>query len=113
YQVKEVVDAVNKDSVSPVSLLKIDGGAAQNNFLMQFQADALGVPLERPKVLDATAQGAAFGAGLAVGFWDDYQKLISDRQVDRIFEPGVGQAQAQENFAMWSKAVERAKNWIE
>ncbi|MEO1006496.1 MAG: glycerol kinase GlpK, partial [Cyanobacteria bacterium J06638_38] len=90
YQVKEVVDAVNKDSVSPVSLLKIDGGAAQNNFLMQFQADALGVPLERPKVLDATAQGAAFGAGLAVGFWSDYQKLICDRQVDRIFEPGVG-----------------------
>jgi glycerol kinase len=113
YQVKEVVDAVNKDSDDPVSLLKIDGGAAKNNFLMQFQADALGVPLERPIVLDATAQGAAFGAGLAVGFWDDYHKLISDRQVDRVFEPGEGQAQAQENFAMWSKAVTRAKDWIE
>ncbi len=113
YQVKEVVDAVNKDSDKPVSLLKIDGGAAKNNFLMQFQADALGVALERPVVLDATAQGAAFGAGLAVGFWDDYQKLISDRQVDKVFEPGTGQSQAQENFAMWSKAVTRAKNWIE
>ena len=113
YQVKEVVDAVNKDSDNPVSLLKIDGGAAQNNFLMQFQADALGVPLERPKVLDATAQGAAFGAGLAVGFWNDYQKLVGDRQVDRVFEPGAGQAQAQENFAMWSKAVARAKDWVE
>ncbi|HEY9771966.1 MAG TPA: glycerol kinase GlpK [Coleofasciculaceae cyanobacterium] len=113
YQVKEVVDAVNQDSDNPVSLLKIDGGAAKNNFLMQFQADALGVPLERPKVLDATAQGAAFGAGLAVGFWDNYQKLISDRQVERVFEPGAGQAQAQDNFAMWSKAVARAKNWIE
>ena len=113
YQVKEVVDAVNKDSDSPVSLLKIDGGAAKNNFLMQFQADALGVPLERPKVLDATAQGAAFGAGLAVGFWDDYQKLIGDRQVDRVFEPGAGQTQAQDNFAMWSKAVARAKDWVE
>lgn len=113
YQVKEVVDAVNKDSANPVSLLKVDGGAAQNNFLMQFQADALGVPLERPVVLDATAQGAAFGAGLAVGFWDDYQKLISDRQVDRIFEPEAGQAEAQSNFAMWSKAVARAKNWVE
>ncbi len=113
YQVKEVVDAVNKDSHHPVSLLKIDGGAAQNNFLMQFQADALGVPLERPVVLDATAQGAAFGAGITVGFWDDYQKLISDRQVDRVFEPGVGQPQAQGNFAMWSKAVARAKDWIE
>ena len=113
YQVKEVVDAVNKDSDSPVSLLKIDGGAAKNNFLMQFQADALGVSLERPKVLDATAQGAAFGAGLTVGFWDDYQKLISDRQVDRVFEPGAGQAQAQDNFALWSKAVARAKDWVE
>jgi glycerol kinase len=113
YQVKEVVDAVNKDSDSPVSLLKIDGGAAKNNFLMQFQADALGVPLERPQVLDATAQGAAFGAGLAVGFWDEYQKLISDRQIDRVFEPGAGQAQAQDNFAMWSKAVARAKDWVE
>ncbi len=112
YQVKEVVDAVNKDSDSPVSLLKIDGGAAKNNFLMQFQADALGVPLERPQVLDATAQGAAFGAGLAVGFWNDYQKLIGDRQIDRVFEPGEGQTQAQDNFAMWSKAVARAKDWV-
>ncbi|WP_019507370.1 glycerol kinase GlpK [Pleurocapsa sp. PCC 7319] len=113
YQVKEVIDAANKDSTQPISLLKVDGGAAQNNFLMQFQADALGIPLERPVVLDATAQGAAFGAGLAVGFWDDYQKLASDRPVDRVFEPGAGQSQAQENFAMWSKAVTRAKNWIE
>ncbi len=113
YQVKEVVDAVNKDSDNPVSLLKIDGGAARNNFLMQFQADALGVPLERPVVLDATAQGAAFGAGLAIGFWDDYQKLISDRQIDRVFEPGAGQSQAQDNFTIWSKAVTRAKNWID
>lgn len=113
YQVKEVVDAVNKDSDEPVSLLKVDGGAAKNNFLMQFQADALGVTLERPKVLDATAQGAAFGAGLTIGFWSDYQKLVSDRQVDRVFEPGAGQTQAQDNFAMWSKAVTRAKGWIE
>lgn len=113
YQVKEVVDAVNKDSDQPVSLLKVDGGAAKNNFLMQFQADALGVPLERPVVLDATAQGAAFGAGLTVGFWDNYQKLISDRQIDRVFEPGEGQSSAQANFAMWSKAVTRAKDWVE
>ena len=113
YQVKEVIDAGNKDSAQPISLLKVDGGAAQNNFLMQFQADALGIHLERPVVLDATAQGAAFGAGLAVGFWDDYQKLASDRPVDRVFEPGSGQSLAQENFAMWSKAVTRAKNWIE
>ncbi|MEO1669784.1 MAG: glycerol kinase GlpK [Cyanobacteria bacterium J06631_2] len=112
YQVKEVVDAVNKDSNSPVTLLKIDGGAAQNNFLTQFQADVLGVTLERPKVLDATAQGAAFGAGLAIGFWDDYRKLVDDRPVSEI-KPGAGQQQAQDNFAMWSKAVARAKDWVE
>ncbi len=71
------------------------------------------MPLERPVVLDATAQGAAFGAGLAIGFWDDYNKLISDRKVDKVFEPGAGQSQAQGNYTTWSRAVTRAKNWIE
>ena len=112
YQVKEVVEAVNKDCPDPVSRLKVDGGATQNNFLMQFQADALGIPIERPVISDATAQGAAFGAGLAVGFWDDYQALIDSRQIDRVFEPGSGKTQAQGNFATWEKAVTRAKNWI-
>jgi glycerol kinase len=111
YQVKEVVDAINQDSEHPVTLLKIDGGVAQNNFLTQFQADVLGIPLERPLMLDATAQGAAFGAGLTIGFWTDYQQLVSDRPVETI-EPGIGQAQAQENFAMWTKAVARAKDWV-
>ena len=112
YQVKEVVEAVNKDAPNPVSLLKVDGGATQNNFLMQFQADALGIPLERPKILDATAQGAAFGAGLAIGYWNDYSALIASREVDRIFEPGAGKDAAQANFAMWEKAVTRAKDWV-
>jgi glycerol kinase len=105
YQVKEVIEAVNQDSDRPVSLLKVDGGATQNNFLMQFQADALGIPVERPKILDATAQGAAFGAGLVVGFWRDYQNLIDSRECDRIFEPGLGTEQAQANFRLWSQAV--------
>lgn len=113
YQVKEVVDAVNQDSGTPITRLKVDGGACQNNFLMQFQADALGIPVERPAVLDATAQGAAFAAGLTVGFWDNYQALVNSRKIDRVFEPGEGAAQAQENFAMWQKAVSRAKNWFE
>jgi glycerol kinase len=113
YQVKEVTAAMNRDGDTEIKLLKVDGGASRNNFLMQFQADALGITVERPKVLDATAQGAAFGAGLAVGFWDDYQKLVDARKVDRTFEPGAGATQAQENFAMWQKAVERAKDWVE
>ncbi|MDY6940176.1 MAG: glycerol kinase GlpK [Cyanobacteriota bacterium] len=113
YQVKEVVQAMDLDCATPVSYLKVDGGASQNDFLMQFQADLLGVPVERPAILDATAQGAAFGAGLAVGFWDDYAKLIETRQVDRVFEPGEGATQAQDNFTVWQKAVDRAKNWVE
>ena len=111
YQVKEVVEAINKDGDTSVSLLKVDGGASQNDFLMQFQADALGIPVERPAILDATAQGAAFGAGLAVGFWDNYADLVAKRQIERVFEPGVGAAQAQEHFQIWQQAVERAKNW--
>lgn len=112
YQVKEVVEAVNKDSQNPVSLLKVDGGATQNNFLMQFQADALGVEIERPVILDATAQGAAFGAGLTVGFWDNYQNLVASRGVDRVFSPGEAASEAQANYVIWKRAVERAKNWV-
>jgi glycerol kinase len=80
---------------------------------MQFQADVLGIPVERPEVLDVTAQGAAFAAGLAVGFWDDYHALVDSRPIDRVFEPGQGADQAQENFHMWKKAVDRAKHWVE
>lgn len=107
YQVKEVVQAINKDSDAEIALLKVDGGACQNDFLMQFQADILGIPVERPAVFDATAQGAAFGAGLAVNFWQDYSALVASRRINRIFHPGRGATQAQENFATWQKAVER------
>ncbi|NET36422.1 MAG: glycerol kinase, partial [Cyanothece sp. SIO1E1] len=111
YEVKEVVQAVNEDSGTPIQTLKVDGGACHNNFLMQFQADVLGIAVERPTILDATAQGAAFAAGLAIGFWDDYTTLINSRQIDRVFEPGASTTAAQENFIIWQKAVERAKNW--
>ena len=111
YQVKEVIDAMSQDSNTAISMLKVDGGASQNDFLMQFQADTLDIPIERPTILDATAQGAAFGAGLAVGFWDDYRALIANRKIERVFQPGGGSAQAQANFTIWQKAVERSKNW--
>jgi glycerol kinase len=112
YQVREVVEAIHQDGGTPIQCLKVDGGACQNNFLMQFQADALGIPIERPAILDATAQGAAFAAGLAVGFWNDYATLVQSRQIDRVFEPGDRTSQAQDHFAIWQKAVERAKHWI-
>lgn len=113
YQVKEVVEAMNHDSNAPIKHLKVDGGVAQNDFLMQFQADALGIEIERPSIVEATAQGVAFAAGLAVGFWDDYENLVKANKTDRIFEPGEGALKAQTNFPMWSKAVERAKNWLD
>ncbi|HEY9830819.1 MAG TPA: glycerol kinase GlpK [Stenomitos sp.] len=112
YQVKEVVQAIHQDTSTEIARLKVDGGACQNNFLMQFQADVLGIPVERPKVLDASAQGAAFAAGLAVGFWQDYTALTSSRQIDRIFQPGEGVTQAQGCFPTWLEAVERAKHWV-
>ncbi len=111
FQVRDVVQAVNDDCGSPIQRLKVDGGACQNNFLMQFQADVLGIPVERPAVLDATAQGAAFGAGLASGFWDDYSGLIRSRKIDRVFEPSQNAAQSQANFQTWLQAVDRTKNW--
>ena len=111
FQVKEVVQAINNDISTDISLLKVDGGACQNNFLMQLQADVLGIPVERPKILDASAQGAAYAAGLAVGFWQNYTEITGSREIDRTFYPGQGVAQAQANFTTWLKAVSRAKNW--
>jgi glycerol kinase len=112
-QAREVVEAINQDSGTPIKQLKVDGGACNNDFLMQYQADVLGIPVERPAVLDATAQGAAFAAGLAIGFWDDYHQLVDSRQIDRVFEPSDNAKQAQADFATWQKAVERAKHWID
>lgn len=107
YQVKEVVQAMNNDSDAEIGLLKVDGGACQNNFLMQFQADLLGIPVERPAVFDVTAQGAAFGAGLVIGLWQDYSALVAGRRIDRVFHPGIGAAQAQASFTAWQKVVTR------
>lgn len=113
YQVKEVVDAINQDSDESVQLLKVDGGASKNDFLMQFQANALGIPVERPVMSDATAQGAAYAAGLTIGFWDSYADLTSNPKIDRLFTPDDHSQMAEDNFADWKKAVQRAKNWID
>jgi len=80
--------------------------------LMQYQADVLGIPVERPAVLDATAQGAAFGAGLAIGVWQDYAALVAGRKIDKVFQPGAHTDLVQANFSTWQKAVERSKDWI-
>ncbi|MBD2253730.1 glycerol kinase GlpK [Nostoc parmelioides] len=112
YQVLEVVQAINASCSNPMQRLIVDGGACENNFLMQFQADVLGIPVERPTMRDTTVQGAAFAAGLAVGFWDSYTALVNQRQIDRIFEPGEGSQNATANFATWQKAVKRSLDWV-
>jgi glycerol kinase len=112
YQVQEVVQAINASNSISIERLSVDGGACENNFLMQFQADVLGIPVERPVIREMTVQGIAFAAGLAAGFWDSYGALVRQRQIDRVFEPGVGRNRALE-FATWQKAVERAKHWAD
>ncbi|MCC5634474.1 glycerol kinase GlpK [Nostoc sp. CHAB 5844] len=113
YQVVEVVQAINACSPTPMGRLIVDGGACENNFLMQFQADVLGIPVERPKMRDTTVQGAAFAAGLAAEFWDSYTTLVSQRQIDRIFEPDPARNNALANFTTWQKAVQRSLAWAE
>jgi glycerol kinase len=111
YQSTEILSAMEADAHLKLSELRVDGGAAANNLLMQFQADLLGVPVVRPKVLETTALGAAYLAGLAVGYWRDESDIGANWRVDRRFEPGMSRDQASTLTADWSKAVERAKHW--
>lgn len=113
YQVLEVVQAINASSSTPMGRLIVDGGACESNFLMQFQADVLEIPVERPMMNDITVQGVAFAAGLAVGFWHSYTALVQQRQIDRVFEPGKGMEDALANFATWQKPVKRTLAWVD
>jgi len=110
YQTKDVLDAMEKDAGFELKTLKVDGGASANNLLMQFQADILNTPVERPKVIETTALGAAYLAGLAVGFYrkDD---LKSNGQLDRQFNPKMSKSMRDKKYKGWLKAVERCKNW--
>jgi len=105
YQVRDVVDIMNQDSGIDISELRVDGGAAANNVLMQFQADILGIPVVRPNLVETTAAGAAFLAGLGVGFWGDPQDLESSWRRERLFEPKMGEAQRDELYEGWRRAV--------
>lgn len=111
YQTHEVVEAMTQDSGIRPQVLRVDGGAARNNFLCQFQADLLGIPVERPASTEITALGAAYLAGLAVGFWKDEQELARQLSVERRFEPAMPPARREELFSGWQRAVERAKGW--
>jgi glycerol kinase len=111
FQVADVLEAVGSDTGEPLQALRVDGGAAVNNLLMQFQADVLGVPVVRPRVTETTALGAAYLAGLAVGFWPNRDALRAERKGDVRFEPKMSASARAERRARWQKAVGRAKEW--
>ncbi len=113
YQVADVVRAMEADSGIAMKELRVDGGAARNDLLLQFQADVLGVPVVRPKITETTALGAAYLAGLAVGFWPGRDALVRQWQVDRRFEPSMDDARRRELLAGWQRALERAKGWVD
>jgi glycerol kinase len=113
YQVADVLEAVHSDANARLDALRVDGGAAGNNLLMQFQADVLGVPVVRPRVTETTALGAAYLAGLAVGFWAGPDELRSKRKNDVRFEPTMEPEDAAARRHLWHRAVERSRSWVE
>ncbi|MBI1966268.1 MAG: glycerol kinase GlpK [Betaproteobacteria bacterium] len=110
-QSADVLAAMESDSGITLKELRVDGGAARNSMLMQFQADLLGVPVVRPRVTETTALGAAYLAGLGVGYWKSAEALAAQWRSERVFEPKMDRGQAQALLAAWRKAVGRAKNW--
>jgi glycerol kinase len=113
YQTVEVLEAMNKDSGVPLTALKVDGGMVHNQTLMQFQSDILGVPVIRPKVAETTALGAAYAAGLAVGFWERLDDLRENWLVDQRWEPMMDAETRGSLIAGWKKAVTRTFDWVE
>lgn len=111
YQVADLLDGMHADAGIALSELRVDGGASANDMLMQFQADVLQVPVVRPKVTETTALGAAYLAGLAVGYWSGTEATASQWQVDKRFEPSLPAAKAAELRERWSEAVGRSKGW--
>jgi glycerol kinase len=111
YQTADVLEAMQKDAGIGLRELRVDGGAARNNLLMQFQADILGVPVVRPTVTETTALGAAYLAGLAVGFWGTLEEIESQWQVERRFEPQMPAEEATRQLEQWRRAVQRAMHW--
>ena len=113
YQTRDVLDAMSADSGIKLAALKVDGGAVGNNFLMQFQSDILGVPVDRPAVNETTALGAAYLAGLAVGFWSSQEELRQKWGLNREFTPTMSEETRAKLYKNWKRAVERARAWEE
>lgn len=112
FQSAEVLQAMQRDAAAPLRELRVDGGAARNDFLMQFQADLLGVPVVRPRITETTALGAAYLAGLAVGFWSSPAEVATQWRVEKRFEPTMTRDIAMHRMHEWSRAIQRARGWI-
>jgi glycerol kinase len=110
FQTRDVADAMAADAGTSAHVLRVDGGAAANDFLMQFQADVLGVPVDRPKMVETTAAGAAFLAGLGAGFWSSQEEIAGARRLDRRFEPRMKAEERDQRYAAWQAAVARVRS---
>jgi glycerol kinase len=113
FQVREVLDAMEKDSGVKLTSLKVDGGMVVNELLMQFQADLLGVPVVRPRISETTSLGAAYAAGLAVGYWKDFDQLRANWGKSKEWDPQMSDEIRFRLYSGWKKAVNRTFDWIE
>ncbi len=113
FQTADVIRAMQKDAGTPIRELRVDGGAARNNLLMQFQADILGVPVVRPEVTETTALGAGYLAGLGVGYWSGQDEIAAQWHVERRFEPSMIAAERDARLAVWERAIGRASDWAQ
>jgi glycerol kinase len=113
YQVTDLIEAMSKDSEIIISEIRVDGGASVSNVMLQIQADMAGAKVNRPKLVETTALGAAYMAGLAVGFWSSLEEIETDREVDRIFIPNVNTEKREKMLKGWHKAVKCSMNWEE
>jgi glycerol kinase len=113
YQTADVMDAVNKDSGVPLTELRVDGGMTANEDLMQFQADILGVDVVRPAVTETTALGAAYAAGLAVGYWSDLGELKANWAEGKRWSPNLDEAERERLLRLWHKAVTKSFDWVD
>ena len=111
FQVADVLDAMREDCGLPITQLRVDGGAAANDLLMQFQADLLQAPVVRPKIIETTALGAAYLAGLAVGFWNDTAEIQQVWQAERVFEPRMPAGEVHARRERWQAALDRSRQW--
>ncbi len=113
YQTRDILEAMNRDAGHDLPHLKVDGGMVENDLLMQIQADVLNVPVIRPRIIETTALGAAYAAGLAVGFWSSQEELRQNWAEDRSWQPALAEAERAAGYANWKRAVEKTFDWVQ